>query len=345
MMEEELHHSEHIPQWKKQEIEDIKALIEKYPLFGIVGVGGIPAKQLQAMRRDLKDVAVLKVSRNTLVNRALEGSSKDCSEMIDYLNQQCALIFTNENPFKLYKLLEQSKTPSPIKAGAIAPHDIKVEKGPTSFPPGPILGDLQSAGIPAAIDAGKVVVSQSKVVTEEGNVVSQKLASMLARLEIFPIEVGLDLHAVFEDGSIYTPDVLAIDNDKYFSDIAAASRQAFNLAVNVAYPTTATISTLISKASSQAINLGINATVLEPEIMDSLLGKAHSQMISLASAVSANNEDAVDEDLKSVLGAAAQSAATTVEKQPAEEAAEEEVEEEEEDAEENGMAGLGALFG
>jgi large subunit ribosomal protein L10 len=79
--------------------------------------------------------------------------------------------------------------------------------------------------------------------------------------------------------------------------------------------------------------------------MDSLLGKAHSQMISLASAVSANNEDAVDEDLKSVLGAAAQSAAATVEEQPAEEAAEEEVEEEEEDAEEGGMAGLGALFG
>jgi len=344
-MMEAVHHSEHIPQWKKKEIEDIKELINSYPLFGIVGVGGIPAKQLQAMRRVLKDLAVVKVSRNTLIKRALEESAPECADMVDFLEEQSALVFTNENPFKLYKLLEGSKTPSPIKAGAVAPNDIEVEKGPTSFPPGPILGDLQSAGIPAAIDGGSVVISQDKVVAAKGDVVSQKLASMLARLEIYPVEVGLDLRAVFEEGSIFGPDVLAIDEDKYFSDIAMAAQQAFNLAVNMAYPTDATISTLISKAASEAKNLGINAAVMEPELMDSLLSKAQSQMLSLASAVAGKDANAVDEELSSALGAAAQSAAAAapaaVEEAPAEEAEEEK----EEESEEEGMAGLGALFG
>ncbi|MDO9517724.1 MAG: 50S ribosomal protein L10 [Methanosarcinaceae archaeon] len=340
-MMEEVHHTEHIPQWKKDEVEEIKSLIKSYPLFGLIGIEGIPAKQLQSMRRDLKDIAVLKVSRNTLVKRALDESGEDIQRMVDYIDVQTALIFTDQNPFKLFKLLEQSKTPSPIKAGAIAPRDIIVEKGPTSFPPGPILSDMQGAGIPAAIDKGSVVIKETKTVAKEGERVSQKLAVMLARLEIFPMEVGLNLNAVYEAGSIYTPDVLVIDEAKYFSDFTVAIQYAFNLSVNAAYPTSATIGTLISKAVSESRNVGINATVFEPELMGTLIGKANSQMLSVASIASSNNEDAVDDELKAVLGAAATTAAV-IETVAAEEPVEEEKEEE---AEESGMAGLGALFG
>ena len=338
---EENHHTSHIPQWKKDEVEDIKELIKKYPIFGVVGIGGIPAKQLQKMRRDLKGNAVLKVSRNTLIRRALEESG-DVKEMEEYVDVQTALIFTEQNPFKLYKSLEKSKSPSPIKAGAIAPRDIIVEKGPTSFPPGPILGDMQAAGIPAAIDKGKVVIKETKAVAKEGEAVSQKLAAMLTRLEIYPMEVGLDLRAVLENGSTFTPDVLAIDEGKYFSDIVLATQQAFNMSVFAAYPTAENIKTLITKAATESRNLGVNAVVLEPGVIDALLGKAQSQMFSVASAASAVNEEAVDDELKEALGAAASAAAVTT--APAEEAVEEK-EEEEEAAEEDGMAGLGALFG
>jgi large subunit ribosomal protein L10 len=263
--------------------------------------------------------------------------------MADHIDVQTGLVFTEQNPFKLYKLLEQSKTPSPIKGGAIAPKDIIVEKGETGFPPGPILGDMQSAGIPAAIDGGKVVIRETKVVAKEGEVVPQKLAAMLSRLEIYPMEVGLDLRAVFENGSIFTPDVLAIDEDKIFSDFTQAAQQAFNLSVNAAYPTATTISTLIAKAVSESRNVGVNATILEPEIMETLLGKAQAQMLSIASVASAKDENSVDDELKEALGAAAASA--PVVETAAEEAAEEEVEEEKEEEEESGMAGLGALFG
>ncbi|WMW23474.1 50S ribosomal protein L10 [Methanolobus mangrovi] len=340
-MMEENHHTSHIPQWKKDEVEDIKELIKKYPIFGVVGIGGIPAKQLQKMRRDLKGSAVLKVSRNTLIRRALEESG-DVKEMEQYVDVQTALIFTEQNPFKLYKSLEKSKSPSPIKAGGIAPRDIIVEKGPTSFPPGPILGDMQAAGIPAAIDKGKVVIKETKTVAKEGEAVSQKLAAMLTRLEIYPMEVGLDLRAALENGLTFTPDVLAIDEGKFFSDIVLATQQAFNMSVFAAYPTAENIKTLITKAATESRNLGVNAVVLEPGVIDALLGKAQSQMFSVASAASAVNEEAVDDELKEALGAAASAAAVTA--VPEEEVAEEK-EEEEEAAEEDGMAGLGALFG
>jgi large subunit ribosomal protein L10 len=337
----ELHHSEHIPQWKKDEIEEIKSLIESYPLFGVIGIEGIPAKQLQSMRRDLKDFAVLKVCRNTLTRRALDESSDDVKKMDDYVDVQTALIFTKQNPFKLYKLLEKSKTPSPIKAGMVATSDIIVEAGPTSFPPGPILGDMQGAGIPAAIDGGKVVIKETKAVAKAGEVVSQKLAAMLTRLEIYPLEVGLDLRAVLEEGSIFTPDVLAIDEEQVFSNFVQAAQQAFNMSVNAAYPTAMNINTLLAKAASDSRNVAVNATVYEPGIMDILLGKAYSKMMAIASAA-ASNDDALDDELKEALGAASSAAVAGA---AVEEVVEEQEEVEEEEEEGDMASGLGALFG
>ncbi|KKG18082.1 acidic ribosomal protein P0 [Methanosarcina sp. 2.H.T.1A.6] len=344
-MAEERHHTEHVPQWKKDEIENIKELIQSHKVFGMVGIEGILANKIQKIRRDLKDVAVLKVSRNTLTERALNQLGETIPEMNKYLDKQTALVFTNESPFKLYKLLEQTKTPSPIKGGAIAPVDIIVQKGPTSFPPGPILGEFQSAGIPASIEAGKVAIKETKVVCKAGEAVPQKLATMLAKLEIFPLIVGLDMRAAYEEGTIYGPELLAIDEGKYFSDIISAVQNAFNLSVNTAYPTSATIGTLLAKAHAESKNLGVNAVILEPGVMDALLAKAHVQMTSVASEAADKDAAAVDEDLREVLGAAA-SAAAAVAPVAAEEKKEEEPEEEEEDhAEEDGMAGLGALFG
>ncbi len=121
-MAEEKHHTEHVPEWKKNEIENIKELIQSHKVFGMVGIEGILATKIQKIRRDLKDVAVLKVSRNTLTERALNQLGESIPEMNKYLDKQTALVFTNESPFKLYKVLEQTKTPSPI----FTPSHIKV---------------------------------------------------------------------------------------------------------------------------------------------------------------------------------------------------------------------------
>jgi large subunit ribosomal protein L10 len=347
-MAAEVHHAEHVPQWKQDEIDNIKKLVQSHKVFAMVGIEGIIATKIQKIRRDLKDVAVIKVSRNTLIERALNQLGENVPGMNKYLDKQTALIFTNDSPFKLYKALEQTKTPSPIRGGAIAPADIMVQKGPTSFPPGPILGDLQSAGIPAAIEAGKVAIRETKVVCQAGQAVPQKLATMLSKLEIYPLIIGLDLRAAYDKGTIYEPDLLAIDESKYISDIIRAAQNAFNLSVNIAYPTRETTGTLLAKAFAEARNLGVNAVVFDTGVMDALLSKAYVQMTSVASKAAEKDANAVDDELREILGAQASAAAAASEAPTAEKKEEEkeEPEEEEEDhAEEDGMAGLGALFG
>lgn len=301
MSTEVAHHSIHIPQWKKDEIEEIKTNLTKYSSIGVVGIRGIPSNQLQLMRKSLRGIADLKLCRNSLIDRALNESSSDIQQINKYVEDQTALLFTNENPFKLSKILLKGKTSAPIKAGTVSPKDIVVEKGPTAFPPGPIVGELTGAGIAAGIEGGKVVIRQTKTVAKKGDVVDAKLASILSRLQIHPMELGLDLRAVYQNGMIYESDILSVDETTYMNNLTLAVQHAFNLSVNSAYPAKATISTLLTKAASQSRNLAINAEIVMPEIIDVLLGKANAQMMSIAKLANAKDANSTSTKLKEKL--------------------------------------------
>ncbi|MDY6864749.1 MAG: 50S ribosomal protein L10 [Halobacteriota archaeon] len=276
---EEVHHTTHIPEWKKDEVAEIIDLTEKHSVIGIVGVRGITANQLQKMRANLRDEAVLKVCRNNLMNLAF--NDMNTGFLSDYVEDQTLLMFTELDPFKLYKMLEKTKTAAPAKPGDVAPKDIIIEKGPTSFKPGPIVGELQNAGIPAGIESGKVVIKATKTVASEGDVISPKLADTLLRLEIFPMEIGLNLRAAYDKEMVYSSDILTVDESKYLSDIKAATQNAFNLAIKIAYPTKETINTLIISAFTDARNLAVNSEVYEPEVMGDIIAKAYMQMLSI----------------------------------------------------------------
>ena len=334
------HHSIHIPQWKKDEVNDIKKLIGSYSSVGIVGVHGIPSNQLQLMRKNLRGMANIKVGRNSLIFRALDESHDQVKQISKYVDDQTALLFTNENPFKLFKILEKGRTPSKIKPGGIAPKDIIIQKGPTSFPPGPIVGELNVAGIPAGIESGKVVIRETKTVAKKGDIVDAKLASILSRLDIHPVDLGLDLRAVYEKGMIYESKILAIDETKYINDLTLAVQKAFNLSINTAYPAKATIETLISKAASESRNLAINAEIIMPDIIDVLLAKANVQMLSLAKLVMQKDANVISDKLKEKL-------ATSPEEKKSSEAVIEVKEEKkkEEPSESDIASGLGSLFG
>ncbi|NMC89672.1 MAG: 50S ribosomal protein L10, partial [Methanomicrobiales archaeon] len=136
-------YTQNLPRWKREEVDEIKRGIEEYSLVGLVDMYGIPASQVQQIRRSLRGTAKVKMARNTLIEHALNDVDSNAKILKEHTEGHSALIFTNENPFRLYKLLEKTKTKMVAKPGEVAPEDIVVPKGPTSFKPGPIVGELQ----------------------------------------------------------------------------------------------------------------------------------------------------------------------------------------------------------
>ena len=337
----------HVAEWKKEEVKELKDMIDSHEVIGIVNLLNIPAKQLQEMRKSLGGHAVIRLSKKNLMNLAFEDCANEKANingLSEYMEGQPALVATDMNPFRLFKILEDNKTSAPAKVGSVAPEDIIIPAGDTGFEPGPFLGELQQVGVQAKIDKGKIVVSKDCVLVPEGEEVSKQAASTLSRLGINPMEVGIDLQAVYEDESIYTSDVLAIDEEKTLADVQSAFRKAFNLSVFAAIPTKETISAIIGSAYTKATNVVVEAGILTSETTDILLGLAQAKMLALASEVS-GTEGAISDELADKLANRPVAVVETVVSETPDEEEDEEEEQSEEEAEEEAAAGLGALFG
>ncbi len=274
----------HVAQYKKEIVNKLVDLINQYSIIGVVNMENLPAPQLQAMRAQLRGNFHITMTKRRLIKIAFENtkSTKQGIEKLEEcLSGMPALIFTKENPFKLSKTLQKSKSPAPAKPGQIAPRDIIVNKGATSFAPGPIIGELALAGIKAGVEGGKVAIKEDAIVVKTGEKIKPRVAEILIRLGIQPMEVGLDLVAVFENGLVYTKNILSIDESEYKNRITMASRWAFNIANYIAYPTKETISLLIGNAYKDAKALGISQNIFGKDIIEILLSKAEQQMLSL----------------------------------------------------------------
>ena len=274
----------HVAPYKKEIVRKLTNLINGHPIIGVVNMENLPAPQLQIMRAQLRGNFFITMTKRRLINLAIEQSKSNkigVEKLESYLGGMPALIFTKENPFKLSKTLQKSKSPAPAKAGQTAPRDIIVNKGATSFAPGPIIGELAMAGIKAGVEGGKVAIKEDTVVVKAGEKIKPKVAEILTRLGIRPMEVGLDLVAVFENGIVYAKDILSIDESEYKNRLVNASRWAFNLANFIAYPTKETIRLLLGKAYNSAKSLGVAQNIFDDEIIDILLSKAEQQMLIL----------------------------------------------------------------
>ncbi len=342
------HTTEVVPEWKKEEVEDLISVIESHDSVGIIDIEGIPSRQLQEMRAELYGSATLRMSRNTLLERALESVDEGLEDLASYLSGHVGLVGTDQNPFALYQKLEQSKTAAPISAGETAPNDIVIEEGDTGMDPGPFVGDLQNVGAAARIDEGSIKVLEDSVVAEAGDRVTQDLAGVLGELGIEPKEVGLDLRAVYADGVLFESEELEIDIDEYRADIEAAAAAGRNLAVNAAIPTTESMAPLLAKASGEAKSLGLHAAIESPDLMDDLVSTADAQVKSIAAQI--DDEEALPPELTDIEAPGGAETADTEEStddQPDEADAEpaDEPEEDDDDDADAGGEGLGEMFG
>ncbi len=292
------HKTHHVAQYKKRIVKDLKDLVKQYSIIATINMENMPTAQLQKMRHQLRDKVILIMSKRRLMKIAIE-ESKDVKKGVEELNKHLkgmpALMFTNENPFKLYKMLQKSKTNAPAKPGQIAPKDILIQAGPTPFAPGPVISELSQIGLKTGVEAGKVAIKQDKVVVKKGEKINDKVASILLRLGITPMEIGLDLVAAYENGTIFTKDVLAVDEKEFMQRIITADSEAFNLGVEIQYPTVRVLEYLIGKAFIESKTLALGQNIMCSLVAEDLLTKAEREVLSLKQAANITGEPKKEE--------------------------------------------------
>ncbi len=230
---------------KIQMAEEIKKLLKDYRSFGVFDLFKLTTREFQIIKRRLNDLK-FKVVKKKIFIKILEELGK--KEIEKYLPNQIGLFFSNEtNPFNLFRKIERCIVYRFALPGDTAPSDIIVPPGPTKLKPGPVISEFARAKIPARVEKGVITVVKEVTAAKKGDVITKELASILRKLEIKPIPVKLKVSVICCDGDIYPRNVLELVFE-YPNLLKRCIQYAFNLSININYPTKETIRYLIMKA-------------------------------------------------------------------------------------------------
>lgn len=267
---------------KKLAVEQLKSEFKKYPVIGIVDMYKLPAKQLQEIKDSLRGRAVIRMAKKSAIKLAIEGAGiSGLSSLEKEIRNLPALLLSDVDPFELARVIDSSKSSVAAKAGDIATKEIVIKAGPTSLKPGPVIGELQRIKLPAGVDGDKITIKKDTVVVKEGEQISKPVADVLMKLGIEPLEISLNLVAVYDRGTIYGKSILFIPREKYESDMINAYRCAFSLALNIGHMTEATLPILLAKAYREAMSLALEANIVTKDNVEMMLAKANAQMAAL----------------------------------------------------------------
>ena len=277
--------SEQVLQQKMSEVEEISQLVCKYKGMGIASLQKVRASQMQELKKNMADKVHMRVIKNTLMKLAIENCREkpDLKKLENHLSGSNVYLFTDLNPFKLVLILERGKVKTTAKANDIAALDVVVPAGNTGQSPGPIISQLNAAGLPTRIESGSVWVSKDTLVVRKGEPINERLASVLSKLGIKSVELGLAVTVMYDEGLIITQDQLRINLEDTKKEIESAYGESFALSLSIAFPTPETTVPLLQLAHQQAYALSINAAIPTKDTIEDLLRKAHMEMLSLSS--------------------------------------------------------------
>jgi len=269
---------------KADKVKELKEILSQYNTVGIASLEKVRAAQFQKLRKKLEKIASFRVVKNSLITRAV-SETKDkagIEKLEEYLTGSNLYLFTDLNPFKLVILLDKSRVNATARAGDLAAFDVTVPAGNTGLPPGPIISQFSAVGLRTRIEAGSVYVSRATMVVKKGEPIGAQLASLLSKLGIKPVEVGLSLKVVYDGGSIITEEDLVVDLDEVQRSVEEAHQLAFNLSLEAAIPLPENISYLLRSAHQKAYSLALNAGVSTPDTVKDLVRKANMEMLGLS---------------------------------------------------------------
>lgn len=271
------------PKRKAQMYQQLLEIPKKYKVIAIVKINKVRASQILPLRKALKGEVEFVCVKDKVAQKALEklniAGIKGISEE---LTGQCLFLFTNMSPFKLNVLLSKNKIMMAARGGDIASVDIVVPAKNTGIAPGPMLTEFKEAGIPTKIDQGTIWIQKDTTPVKKGEAINEKLAALLGKLDIKPVEAGISLYTALEEGLKYSAEEMIVDVAKIRNAFTQFHQEAISLSIEVAYVTAENINQILSKAAQSARSVSVESGFMTDETKEQILQKAHSQAKSVS---------------------------------------------------------------
>merc|ERR1711890_149990 len=198
--------------WKANYFLRMEHLIEEYPTCLLVSADNVGSKQMQQIRIALRVKAEVLMGKNTMMRKAIRGQLSKYPQLeriLPYIVGNVGFVFTSEDLCEIRDILLSNKKEAPAKAGAIAPLDVFVPAGNTGQGPEKT-SFFQALAIPTKITKGTIEILSDIHLIKKDEKVGASESALLGMLKIYPFSYGLVCKTVFDNGSIYSPNILDI---------------------------------------------------------------------------------------------------------------------------------------
>ena len=271
------------PKKKAQMYQLLQDLPKKYNVTALVRMEKVRASQLLPLRKKLQGEVEIVSIKDKIAQKAFEKLDiPGIKKLKEKLTGQCLFMFTNMSPFKLNVLLGKNKIMLAARGGDIAGIDVVVPPKNTGIAPGPMLTEFKENKIPTKIDQGTIWILKETTPVKKGEAISTKLAALLGKLDIKPIEAGISLNSALSESVLFTEEELVVDVEKFREQISQAYQSAISLSIEAAYITNDNIEQILAKASQSAHSVSTEAGYVTDENKEEILQKAHGHAKSVS---------------------------------------------------------------
>ena len=245
--------------WKANYFTKIGELFEEYPKCFIVGVDNVGSKQMQEIRQAMRGHAAILMGKNTMIRKAIRAhlaKNPALEKLLPHIVQNVGFVFTKEDLSEIREKLLENKRGAPAKAGAIAPCDVRLPPQNTGMGPEKT-SFFQALQIPTKIARGTIEILNDVHLIKVGDKVGASEAALLNMLGIQPFSYGLIVLQVYDNGTMYSPEVLDLSVTELRARFLQGVRNVAAVSIAAKYPTT--VSVAHSIASGLQNMLGIAA--------------------------------------------------------------------------------------
>ena len=262
----------------------MEELPKKYSVTALVRMEKVRASQLLPLRKKLKGEVEIISIKDKIAKKAFEKLDiSGIKKLKENLTGQCLFMFTNMSPFKLNVLLGKNKIMLAARGGDVASIDVVVPPKNTGIAPGPMLTEFKENKIPTKIDQGTIWILKETTPIKKGEIISTKLAALLGKLDIKPIEAGIVLNSALSEGVLFTANELVVDVDLFRKQISEAHQNAVSLSIEAAYITNENIEQILAKASQSARSVSLEIGYMTDDNKEQIIQKADGHAKSVVS--------------------------------------------------------------
>ncbi|XP_006895246.1 PREDICTED: 60S acidic ribosomal protein P0-like [Elephantulus edwardii] len=172
-------------------------------------------------------------------------------------------LLTKEDLTEIRDMLLANKVPAAARAGAIAPCEVTVPAQNTGLGPEKT-SFFQALGITTKISRGTIEILSDVQLIKTGDKVGASEATLLNMLNISPFSFGLIIQQVFDNGSIYNPEVLDITEETLHTRFLEGVRNVASVCLQIGYPTVASIPHSIINGYKRVLALSVETDYTFP---------------------------------------------------------------------------------